>query len=125
LVRSVVEACDALNCPVIVEDDCETKPDWNVWSAVHVLAIAKVVEPSLLLKLVQSVVERQPGSVALAVAQPMLRMPPSETLPPPVKPVPAVMVVEETERRLEPIVEVATTCPSALVERSEFVSEVR
>jgi hypothetical protein len=49
LVRRVVDAPPFKKVvPVNVEDDCETKPDWKVWSAVHVLAAeSETPEPTL------------------------------------------------------------------------------
>ena len=38
-VKSVVEACVALNCPTTVEDACETKPLAKVWRTLQLFAV--------------------------------------------------------------------------------------
>ena len=52
-------------------------------------------------------------------------VPPRATSPPPVRPLPAVTVTEEAERRLVPMVVVETTLPVSSVARSAEVREVR
>src|SRR3989344_8352307 len=52
-------------------------------------------------------------------------VPPRATSPPPARPLPAETVTEDAERRLVPMVVVATTLPVESVPRSDEVSEVK
>ena len=83
-----------------------------------------VVEPSLLLKSVQFAAVRQPKVEASAVAHPRESDSPRLMSPPPVRPEPAVTVVDETVRRLDPMEVVAISSPVWSVARSDDVSAV-